>query len=412
MTSTELTPSPTVTRSSGLAPERLPQVDKVVQNLLAAHELAGVTILLLHDGQTVYNKAFGYADVETHQPLRTDSLFRVASQTKAVTSLAALMLWEEGKFLLDEPLSRYLPAFANPQVLDQFDAATGKYTTIPAKREILVRDLFRHTSGLAYPLFAPDARLNAIYAQAGIATGIGSAGVVAENVLRLARLPLLHQPGEAFTYGLSVDVLGHLVEIWSGMPLDAFFQRRIFTPLGMQDTFFRVPAAQASRLVALHERTPAGLQKRAAPLFEGNDVAYPTRPDTSLSGGAGLTSTTKDYARFLQLLLDKGRYEGRQLIGKKTVELLLTNQIADNLPINFEGENFQFGLGVQLITARNKGTVPFNAGSFFWSGAFNTFYWVDPQERLIGLVYAQEYLPRSFWDLGFRVANVVYSALN
>lgn len=394
-----------------LAPERLTQVDKLATELLAAQRLAGFTVLLLQDDQVVYNKAFGVADLDTQAPLRTDSLFRVASQTKAITSLAALLLWEEGKFLLDEPLSRYLPAFANPQVLDQFDAATGTYTTVPAKREIHLRDLFRHTSGLAYPLFAPDPRLTAIYAQAGIATGIGSAGSVAENVQRLAALPLLHHPGEAFTYGLSSDVLGHLVERWSGLSLAEFFQTRLFGPLGMADTYFHVPPAQAHRLVALHEQTPEGLRKRTAPILEGNAVAYPTLATTSQSGGAGLSSTTADYAKFLQLLLHHGRYAGQQLVSKKTIELLLTNQLAPTTHINFEGENFQFGLGVQLVNAHNKGVFPLSVGSFFWSGAFNTFYWADPQERLIGLVYAQEYLPASFWDLGFRVANVVYAAL-
>jgi CubicO group peptidase (beta-lactamase class C family) len=398
-------------QSPKISQTNLDRIDVLTQRLIKEQHIAGASVLLIKDGNTIYDKAFGYTDLKSHSPMQTNSIFRIASQTKAITSVAAMLLWEEGKFLLDEPVSKYLPEFKNPRVLEHFNAADSSYTTKPAIGEITIRDLFRHTSGLTYPVFSIDERFNAIYAKAGISTGLGSKGTLAERITQLAKQPLLHDPGTAFTYGLNTDVLGRLIEIWSGVPLDEFLRKRLLDPLGMSDTYFHLPEEKASRLVALHQHTKNGFEKINGTLYEGNAITYPIENGIYLSGGAGLSSTTADYAKFLQLLLNKGTYNGKRLIGQKTIALMLTNQLTPNIKINGEGPDFQFGLGVGLVTTKNKYLYPLSEGSFFWGGAFNTHYWVDPKENLIGLVFTQEYMPESYWDLGYLFKNVVYASL-
>lgn len=400
-------------QAAAQVPTTLPakNIDRLAETLLQQQAVSGITILLIKDGKTIYNKAFGTADASGSIPMKTNSIFRIASQTKAVTSLAAMLLWEEGKFLLDEPVSKYIPEFKNPQVLADFHKGDSTYTTVAAKREITIRDLLRHTSGISYPVFSIDERMSAIYAKDGIATGIGSAGVLADQIRKLGQQPLLHQPGTAFTYGLNTDVLGYLIELWSAMPLEAFLRQRIFEPLAMHDTYFRIPEKKSDRLVALMTKGANGFVAVNAPIYEGNAFNYPLQEGVYASGGAGLSSTTADYARFLQLFLNNGKVDGKQLIGSRTIALMLTNQLAPGTKINGEDENFQFGLGFSLVTEKNKFLHSIGVGSFYWGGAFNTHYWVDPKEKLIGIVFTQEYMPESYWDLGYRFKNVIYSTL-
>ncbi len=399
---------------------RASRIDHFAQELVDRKQIAGVTILLIKDGKPIYNKAFGYADVEQKLPMRNDHIFRIASQTKAITSLAAMLLFEEGKFLLDDPVSKYIPEFKTTRVLDKFNPADSSYTTVPAVREITIRDLFRHTSGITYPVFSGKLNLMAIYAKAGVATGIGSKGNLNDKITLLAQQPLLHQPGTAFTYGLNTDVLGRLVEIWSGIPLDKFFQQRIFEPLGMKDTYFHLPKEKANRLIALSIKNKCGSYGNVHTLiYEGNDADYPLKSDIYLSGGAGLVSTTADYAKFLSLFLQKGTSDGesegttnktsygKRLIGAKTLELMQTNQLADSIA---RPGSFQFGLGLALVTPQNKFMHAASTGTLYWGGIFNTYYWVDPKENLIGLVYTQEYDAYTE-DIGFLFKNVIYSTL-
>ncbi|KIO76193.1 hypothetical protein TH53_16405 [Pedobacter lusitanus] len=390
---------------------KLERIDNLAEQLTKTQQVAGISILLFKDGQTVYNKAFGYADLETKKMMQPNSIFRIASQTKAITSIAAMMLWEEGHFLLDEPVSKYIPEFKQTAVLKKFNAADSSYTTQPVSREITIRDLLRHTSGLSYPVFSIDERMNAIYAKAGISTGLGSKGTLAERMKLLAGQPLLHQPGEAFTYGLNTDVVGRLIEIWSGRTLNDFFRDRIFKPLEMEDTYFRLPLDKSSRLVAVHQKINGKLDKQKGLIYEGNSTQYPTADGIYLSGGAGLSSTTADYLKFLQMVLGNGVYKGKRLIGQKTIELMLKNQLTKNMKINGEGEDFQFGLGWGLVNERNGYLHPLSTGAFFWGGAFNTHYWVDPKEQVIGLVFTQEYMPESYWDLGYLFKNAFYSLI-
>ena len=385
--------------SAAFDTSRLARIDSWVQRLIAEGKIPGAVVMLTHDGRTVYHKAFGNRDLGTRVAQQPNDIFRVASQTKAITSLAVMMLWEEGRFRLDDPIGNYIPAFKEQTVLTKFNAADSTFDVKPARRRITIRQLLTHTSGLDYADIGSD-DFKAIYAKAGI-TAIGQEGdVLADKVDRLGKLPLKHEPGERFTYGLSIDVLGRLVEVMSGMTLDQYFRTRIFEPLGMRDTYFAVPAGKNDRLVALHVIK----EKKLVASHEqdgGVHPDYPVRALTYYSGGGGLSSTTLDYARFLQLFLNKGELDGTRLLGRKTVELMLTNQMGALQPA--------FGLGFELETAESDYRTPLSVGSFSWGGAFNTTYWADPKERLIGLIYTNT-LGASV-ALGDPFKVLVYSAL-
>jgi CubicO group peptidase (beta-lactamase class C family) len=353
----------------------------------------------VRDGKVEYHKAYGYRDIGTKAPMRTDDVFRIASQTKAITSLAAMILWEEGKFSLDDPVAKYLPEFEKQTVLVKFNPADSTYTSKPAKRSSTIRQLFTHTSGLDYADIGSD-EFKAIYAKAGL-TGLGREGeLLADKVKVLGRLPLAFEPGERFNYGLSVDVLGRLVEVWSGMPLDRFLRTRIFEPLRMTDTYFELPADRRARLVTLHSETDGKLDVMKDSQ-SGMHPDFPARRVTYFSGGGGLSGTTADYARFLQLFLNGGELDGVRLLSRKTVEMMLTNQIPRLQPA--------FGLGFALETPENDFRQALSAGSFEWGGAFATTYWADPKEHLVALIYTNV-LGLSF-SLGDQFKVLVYSAL-
>ncbi|KFC17919.1 serine hydrolase domain-containing protein [Epilithonimonas lactis] len=386
-------------------------IDDLSARLVNAKEVSGVNVLLLKDSEVIYNKAFGYADVSTKQPLKTDNIFRIASQTKAITSIAVMMLYEKGKILLDDPISKYIPQFKNPQVLDKFNPADSSYTTVPAQREVTIRDLLRHTSGIDYPLISDDTRMQAIYAKVGAVTGIGSKGTLKEKMELLAKQPLRHHPNTAFTYGLNTDVLGYLVEVVSGVPLDKFFQTYIFEPLQMTDTQFKIPQDKADRLVSVSEKTDKDFAKVNHTIYENSSPDYPLEDGIYLSGGAGLSSTTADYAKFLQMLLNKGTYNGKRILGAKTVELMTTNQLSNQVILKGDPD-FRFGLGFELVTEENKFSKSPSIGTFSWSGAFSTHYWADPKENIIGLVFTQEYFRPNHNDLGTLYKNVVYANMD
>ncbi|MBO9563998.1 MAG: beta-lactamase family protein [Niastella sp.] len=395
--------------------QRATRIDSLLLRHIHEQHIPGATALIIRNGQVVYNKAFGYADVAARQPMKTNNIFRIASQSKAITSLAVMMLWEQGRFLLDDPVSMYLPAFANPRVLVTFNEKDSSYTTRPAKREITIRDLLRHTSGIAYAAVFSDKTMQAIYTKAGIPSGIGTTnGMLKEKMALLAAQPLQHDPGAAFTYGLNTDLLGHLIEVWSGERPDSFMHRHIFAPLEMNDTYFHLPAAKQQRLVSLYENKGAVLVKVDHPIYEGADPLFPNLNGTYLSGGAGLSSTTADYARFLSLYLHKGRYKDKQFVSAATIDLMLANQLSPDLPISPDPAQptpFAFGLsGFALETPANDHLLPLNIGSFGWGGAFNTHGWADPKEGLIGLLFTQEYLS-PWWRIGDEFKVLTYQAL-
>lgn len=393
--------------AGGFSSSRLTRIDTVLKEYVNKGRMNGAVAMIVHDGKVVYYKNFGYNDLDTKTPLQKDAIFRIASQTKAITSVAVMMLYEEGRFLLDDPISNYIPEFRHPRVLDKYNKADTTYTTVPAKREITIRDLLTHTSGIGYAqIGSPEA--NAIYAKAGVVGGIGIYDkVLADKMKILGSLPLFHQPGEKFTYGLNTDVLGYLVELMSGMSLKDFFQKRIFEPLGMKDTYFYLPADKQKRLAMLYTedtatRLPVKMKEKLNDMYRD----YPNMNGTYYSGGAGLSSTIYDYAIFLQMLLNGGEYNGKRLLSHNTVRMMTMNQIGDIS----RGPN-KFGLGFGITTEKGSAVLPTQEGTFEWGGMFATTYWVDPKEKLIGLIYRNIW-PTSWSNLPNLYKVLVYQAMN
>jgi CubicO group peptidase (beta-lactamase class C family) len=388
----------------GMSLDRLRRMDVVINEYIAKGRQAGVGVLVARNGKIVYHKAYGQDNITTKAPLERDAIFRIASQTKAITSIGLMMLFEEGKFLLDEPISKYIPAFKNPKVLDKFNEKDSSYTTVPAKREITIRQLLTHTSGISYPTIGTKEAV-AIYAKNRIPSGIGTpTGTLAETIPRLAALPLMHNPGDRWTYGLSTDVLGYLIEILSGQPLDQYLKTRLFDPLGMNDTFFFLPKSKQSRLTRINTEDSTKVVKRL-PAQGGISEDYPNAAGTYFSGGAGLSSTLFDYAVFLQMVLNGGEYNGKRFLSPTTVRLITTNQIGDlSLGAN------KFGLGFSITTERGSAQIPPSAGTFEWGGFFGTTYWVDPKEKVVALIYTQK-VPNSFGDLSDKFKVLVYQSI-
>ncbi len=393
----EITPG-----SVNMSAERLDRIDRMLQQSIDSGWTAGGVGFIARDGRIVYNKAFGVCDIDVQTPMRINNIFRIASQTKAIVSIAAMMLFEEGKFLLDDPVSKYIPEYANPQVLDKFNEEDTTYSTIPASREITIRDLLTHTSGIDYAGIGSP-MMRAIYAKAGISPGFGDdISVIGEEMKELGKLPLAHNPGERWTYGLNVDVLGYLVEIWSGEPLDEFLGNHLFTPLGMEDTFFYLPSEKQHRLVKVNTEDEKGHV-----IYSPNEYFdYPLMTGTYFSGGAGLSSTVYDYAVFLQMLLNNGEYNGKRFLSRRTVELITSNQIGE-----LNHSRNKFGLGFEITTKEGQAVLGISEGSFSWGGYFATNYWADPKERIVGLIFMQQ-LPMSHGEIHDKFKAMVYQALD
>ncbi|NMC37962.1 MAG: beta-lactamase family protein [Bacteroidales bacterium] len=382
--------------------ERLNRIDAMIQDAIDKGWIAGASGLIVRNGRIVYDRAFGVSDIETGTPLRTDDIFRIASQTKAITSIAVMMLFEEGKFLLDDPVSRYIPEYANPGVLDKYDPSDTSYTTVPARREITIRDLLTHTSGIEYAGIGSDV-IKAIYAKGGIPGDFGSDRfILGDKMKALGRMPLLHHPGDKWTYGMNIDVLGYLVEVLSGETLDEYFRNHIFEPLGMTDTYFYLPSDKISRLVRVNTED----ENHQVTAMDPSLFTYPVMKGTYYSGGAGLSSTTRDYAAFLQMLLNKGEYNGKRLLSRRSVDLITSNQIGD-LNVN----NNKFGLGFEITTERGQTELGITEGSFSWGGYFGTTYWADPMEQLIGLLFIQQD-PLNHSEIQSKFKAMVYQALD
>jgi CubicO group peptidase (beta-lactamase class C family) len=391
---------------AGMSTDRLARIDKMLNEHVANQSVPGAVGLIVRNGKIVYHKSFGYRDVAARTPLKKDDIFRIASQTKAVTSLAVMMLFEEGKFLLDDPISKYIPEFAAPKVLKSFEPKDSSFTVEPARSEITIRQLLTHTSGIDYA-FIGSKEFSAIYAKAKIPSGIGNDNyILAERMKILGGMPLKHQPGERWTYGLNSDVLGYLVEILSGLPFDQFLKTRIFDPLGMKDTYFYLPKDRQSRLVTLHDGREGKVIPVKGKVYDGVDPDYPNLPGKYFSGGAGLSSTVEDYAKFLQLFLNNGVYNGTRLLSRKTVELIMTDQIPDKV-----SEGNEFGLAFGLETAANDARTILSIGTFSWGGAYNTHYWADPKEKLIGVLFTNIY-NTSYWNVGERFKALTYQSIS
>lgn len=371
--------------SVGLSSERLGRIATVVQRAIDEKHIAGAVTLVARHGHIAWLKAQGMLDREAGRPMQTDAIFRICSMSKPITSLAVMMLYEEGRFLLDDPVANYIPEFRNPKVLVK--PAAGQPYTIPATRPITIRNLLTHTSGLTYT-WNPD--LGGMYRDAKVADGLVQYdGTIGESTKHLASLPLLFNPGERFEYSLGVDVLGYLVEVLSGQTLDQFFRARIFAPLGMKDTEFYIPQDKLNRLAAAYTWYPEkGLQRFPdKPIVEGPfsySADYPYRgPRKLYSGGAGLCSTAEDYARFGQMMLNGGKAGNTRLISRKTVELMTADQLGKISP----DQGFGLGFGIDGVKAP-LGELG-SPGEYNWGGFFYTAFVIDPKEEMITVFMAQ-----------------------
>ncbi|MBN8686581.1 MAG: beta-lactamase family protein [Chitinophagales bacterium] len=395
--------------SQGFSSERLKRLDREMTGWVDKGWMQGGAALVLRNNKIVYYKAVGYNDKELNVQMQKDQIYRIASQTKAITSVAIMILFEEGKLLLDDPVSKYIPAFAKQQVLDKFNPADTTYTTVPAKKEITIRELLTHTSGLGYAQIGSK-EANAIYAKQNLTAGIGVQGdKLLDAMNRLAKLPLMHQPGERWTYGLNTDLLGCLVEVIAGVSLDEFFRTRIFEPLAMTDTYFTIPKNKAWRLVKLYREDSTGkLVKASANMLNGKSITpdYPLEGSTYYSGGAGLSSTIYDYAVFLQMLLNGGTHNGKRILSRNSVRMMTMNQIGD-----LSRGDDKFGLGFQVVTEKGSARTPSNTGTFSWGGAFSTSYWVDPKEKMVFLFYRQ-LQSSTHGDVVEKFRALLYGAMN
>ncbi|HEX4373527.1 MAG TPA: serine hydrolase domain-containing protein [Puia sp.] len=389
-----------------MSSERLSRIDKTVQEYIDQKWLVGAVAIVYRNGDLAYYKAFGKDDIDKNTPMQKDEIFRIASQTKAIVSTALLMLYEQGKLFLDDPISKFIPEFKKQTVLEKFNATDTTYTTVPAKREITIRDVLTHTSGIGYAgIGTPE--MNAIYAKNGIPSGLG---VINANLLDkmkvLGTLPLQFQPGEKWMYGLNIDLIGCLVEVISGTDLETFIRKNICQPLGMNDTYFNLPKDKFNRLSTVYtEDNKQQIIKWDAHHF-GVDPDYPKATKHYFSGGAGLSSTAYDYAVFLQMIMNGGVYNNHRILSHRTVDMMLSNQIGD---IPFEGN--KFGLGFALVTAQGAAKGPWSEGSFTWGGYFGTTYWGDPKEHLVCLFMTQQ-TPNSHSEISEKFKVLVYSAIN
>jgi CubicO group peptidase (beta-lactamase class C family) len=394
--------------SAGMSAERLARIDDLVKEYVDKKWIAGATVLVARNGKIVYYKGLGYDDVDKKTLMKKDAICRIASQTKAITSVAVMMLYEEGKILLNEPLSKYIPEFKNPKVLDKFNASDTTYTTVPAKREITIRDLLTHTSGIAYAQIGTK-ESNAIYYKAGVVGGIGVDKILlADKMKILGGLPLMHQPGEKWTYGLNTDLLGYLVEVVSGMSLDEFFRKKIFEPLGMKDTYFYLQKEKRNRLATLYSEDSTKHIQKDGETYQLNGIMYVNYPNmagTYYSGGGGLSSTAYDYSIFMQMLLNGGEYNGKRILSRATIRMMTANQIGD---LDFGDD--KFGLGFGIYTDKSAAKNPASSGTFYWGGMFSSSYWIDPKEKIIAQFFLQQF-PNSHGEIHDKFKAMVYQAI-
>jgi CubicO group peptidase (beta-lactamase class C family) len=391
--------------TAGFITQRLARIDSAISAEVTAGRIPGAVALVARNGKIVYHKSFGFADIDTKTPMQANSIFRIASMTKAVTTVAVMMLYEQGHFQLKDPLARYIPAFAKMKVIATVEE-DGSLTTTDATKPITIIDLLTHTSGISYP-FIPG-NLQKTYVDAGVIDGLTVENLTLQSQMELlASQPLLFEPGSEWAYGLSSDVLGYLIEVISGKPLDRFFTEEIFTPLGMTDTYFYLPDDKAEQLVTLYAALADGsliVSKGGESSIKLENTRYPIDGARSyFSGGAGLSSTALDYARFCQMLLNNGSFNGNRLLSRKSIELIRTSR-AD---IDQDGRN-DFGLGFYVNDLAETGELG-STGAYTWGGAFNTGFWVDPEENLVGVIMGQARPTHSSIRNRFRI--LVYQAL-
>jgi len=405
--------------TQGMSRERLGRIEKFLdEQYVAPGKLPGALVQVWRRGELALNTVLGMADRERQVPLAEDSIFRIYSMTKPITSVAIMMLVEECRIALDDPVSKYIPEWANLGVFA--GGFMESFQTRPPARPMLVIDLLRHTSGLTYG-FQQNSNVDAAYRKLKLGE-LATAGTLDDMIEKLATVPLEFSPGEAWNYSVATDVLGYLVGKISGMPFDVFLKQRIFDPLGMVDTGFHVPEHKADRFCACYAIGALGSKviSPRGPMLQDDPQASPyLQPPGFLSGGGGLVSTAADYMRFARMLLNGGELDGVRLLGPKTLALMTSNHLPGGVDLprlsrsmfseaTYEGVGF--GLGFATTINPVSTMIPGSAGDFFWGGAASTFFWVDPKEDLIGLFLTQ-LLPSSAYPVRRQLRTLVYSAI-
>ena len=384
----------------GLSSERLERIGEVFQGYVDEGRIAGAVGMVLRNGKLAYVDAWGMRDLEAGDVMEEDDLFKICSMTKPVASVAVMTLYEEGHFFLSDPIGRYLPALANLRVANLAEASAGQeIPTERARRQVTIHDLLRHTSGFTYGDLS-NTVVDAVYREREILYQL----TLEDQVAALGEIPLLYQPGTQWNYSVSVDVLGRLVEVVSGQPFNVFLRERIFDPLGMADTGFRVPDSKSDRVAPTYGHS--GPDRALGP----GDTSICDLPPTLFSGGAGLRSTAQDYARFAQMLLNGGELDGARILGRKTVELMTVDHLEEGMPTGFLSPGWSFGLGFTVKTEAGLDGLPSSVGEYNWIGIQGTSFWVDPEEDLVGVFMVQI---RPNRDITFRdqFKRLVYQAL-
>lgn len=405
-TSTSLTPAGKVWPNDVDA-NRISKLDQMLTDAVKANQVPGLVAMVVKDGKIVYHEAKGLADVDSKQKMVKDQIFRIASQTKAITSTAVMMLWEEGAFRLDDPIARYIPEFSNPEILAGFRYLDTTYTTRSSAKEITIRHLLTHTSGLGYGVIDGNEQMKMIYGKAGIVDLYTTRDIkISDNIKKLAKLPLHHEPGSKFTYSKGLDVLGYLIELVSGMPFDEFLQTRLFTPLGMSQTGFYLTEVQGKKLATIHKKVGGEWEAFPVTFY---DPDYPkTGAKAFFSGGAGLSSTAEDYAKFLQMYLNGGTYDGVKFLSSTTIKTILSNQVGDLLGNGGKDYGLAFGLvDEQGVVQGGIGSL----GTFDWGGYFNTQYFADPVTNTIGILMKQTQ-GNTGDETGWKFRQMVFSAVH
>lgn len=388
----------------GMSSDRLAVLSQTFQDYVDEGKLPGASILVKRKGQVAYFETFGSSDREKGQALEKNAIFRIASQTKAIVSVGVMMLQEEGKLLISDPVGDYIPEFKETTVAIPLE--DGGYEVVKANRPITIRDLLTHSAGIGYG----NGPAKDLWEKAGIQGWYFAhrEEPILETVKKIAKLPFDAQPGERFVYGYNTDILGALIEVVSGKFLDAFLQEKILDPLGMKDTHFYLPKEKTDRLAVVYSVKENGLERAPAISAMQAQGAYVNGPRKSFSGGAGYLSTAQDYARFLQMMLNGGELDGVRIISPKTVELMTVSHLKE-MPPNWK-KGSGFGLGFSVVEDLGARGVLGSEGEFGWGGAYNSSYWVDPQEELIVVYFSQVIPARGLDDQG-KLRALVYQAI-
>lgn len=399
----------------GLSSDRLAAIPDYFGSYVDRGKLGGVATLVARHGRIAHFETIGQADPETGRALEKDTIFRIYSMTKPITSIALMMLYERGHFQLTHEVSRYIPEFKDLKVWD--GGSPDEYRTKPLEREMTIHDLLTHTSGLTYG-FMQAHPVDTLYRRADLDGARTGEMTLEEMAGRLSEIPLLFSPGDYWSYSMATDVCGRLVEVLSGRPLDEFFEANIFAPLGMADTGFHVPAEKIGRLAANYEKDLTTKKTRLADPASADSIY--ARPRTFLSGGGGLVSTMSDYYRFCQMLLNGGELDGARIVSRKTIELMTMNHLPggktmqemDNSAFSETGmEGAGFGLGFSVIVDPAEAKAIGSAGNYSWGGLASTYFWVDPEEDLTAILMTQ-LMPSRAYPLRPQLQQLVYAAID